>query len=172
MNVRHIPIEFALGHLSLTWKDIFWAYENQMLGWLDIVKAAAEKVGKGSTNEDELRLAQLQKGDAAEIGDIIRRLARIDAKSSDDCSKRKWLYLALAWTFQNRLNCPDSLGEVESIYADFSYPAEIEGFIPYMPVKDTYDPKQHTRTENEKRLFENWEKYLEMTKEELSRPQL
>ncbi|GGY20439.1 DUF2247 family protein [Paludibacterium paludis] len=59
------------------------------------------------------------------------------------------------------------IGEVETIYAEFDYPSEIENFVRYMPVTDGYEPSLHSKAENEKRLFENWKKYLDAVRYEV-----
>lgn len=54
----------------------------------------------------------------------------------------------------------DPLGEVEEIYSDFDYPEEMENFVRYMPASNGYDQTRHTLEENNRRLFESWERYL------------
>jgi hypothetical protein len=46
------------------------------------------------------------------------------------------------------------------VYADFEYPHEIASFVRFMPTTDGYDPRQFSKPENEKRLFDLWQKYL------------
>ncbi|MFH4113778.1 DUF2247 family protein, partial [Acinetobacter baumannii] len=66
-----------------------------------------------------------------------------------------------SWLWINRESFEDTLDEVESIYTDFDYPAEIESFIKYIPPTDGYDPSIHSHTENINHLMSNWEKYLQ-----------
>ena len=49
--------------------------------------------------------------------------------------REKWLYILLSWLWINRESFEDTLDEVESIYTDFDYPAEIESFIKYIPLR-------------------------------------
>ncbi len=70
-------------------------------------------------------------------------------------------YILLSWLWINRESFEDPLDEVESIYTDFDYPAEIESFIKYIPPTDGYDPSLYSYAENINRLMKNWEIYLQ-----------
>ena len=70
----------------------------------------------------------------------------------------KWLYLVLAWLYEQRGAVPDPLQTVEEVYADFGYPEEIAGLIRYMPMDG---PDLGSREANERRLFERWRQYLD-----------
>jgi len=74
--------------------------------------------------------------------------------------RKKWLYLLLRWLFENRERFSDPLALVEEIFCDFGHPLEMAGFIRYMPPADGYDPRQHTKAENEARMLAHWRDYL------------
>lgn len=155
-----IPYSFVRERLKLSWRDALWGYEHQMIGWSAVVDLATDRFCAGSNDLLEIELAGLTKMETFQVGDLLRELA--NASSGDDSAivQRKWLYLSLAWLFENKASIPDPLGDVESIYADFDYPPEIENFVRYMPVTDGYDPSAHTKDENENRLFRKWREYL------------
>ncbi|HCU41239.1 MAG TPA: DUF2247 domain-containing protein [Acinetobacter nosocomialis] len=81
--------------------------------------------------------------------------------NEDSMIREKWLYILLSWLWINRESFEDPLDEVESIYTDFDYPAEIESFIKYIPPTDGYDPSLYSYAENINRLMKNWEIYLQ-----------
>lgn len=54
------------------------------------------------------------------------------------------------------------------IYADFDYPEDMEEFISYMPIKDDYNPTEHTKEENEKRILKKVYDFLERKNNELN----
>jgi hypothetical protein len=155
-----IPSDFISDRLRLSWNDVLWGYERQMLGWSAVVDLAQARLGAGSDDSLEIELAGLQKSDADQVGEILRRLARKEGVPVAGLSKRVWLYLMLLWLFENRANVADPLGEIELIYADFEYPSELKSLVRYMPVTDGYDPALHSKAENEERLFQLWQKYL------------
>lgn len=164
-----IPYSFVREHLKLSWRDALWGYEHQLIGWSAIVHLATERLNAGSDDLLESEIASLTKMETYQVGDLLRKLASASPEEDGALSQRKWLYLLLAWLFENKESVPDPLGEVETIYADFDYPPEIEGFVRYMPVIDAYDPGAHTRDENENRLFGKWREFLMATASELNR---
>ena len=87
----------------------------------------------------------------------MSRLADAESTSSDDVPG-KWLYLVLAWLFENRRSVNDPLGRVEEIYSDFDYPREIAPFVRYMPM---VGPDLGSREKNEARMYDDWKSYLD-----------
>lgn len=163
-----IPYSFVCERLRLSWRDALWGYERQLIGWSAIVDLAIERLSAGSDDPLEIELAGLTKMETYQVGDLLRKLASDSPEGDGILAQRKWLYLLLAWLFENKESVPDSLGGVEIIYADFDYPSEIEGFVRYMPVNDAYDPSAHTKDENENRLFGKWREYLVAAKSEFN----
>lgn len=51
----------------------------------------------------------------------------------DSDPSRVWLYLVLDWLYSRRAHLSDPLGEIETVYADFDYPDEIDGLVRYLP---------------------------------------
>lgn len=163
-----IPYSFVCERLKLSWRDALWGYEHQLIGWSTIVDLAIERLYADSDDPLEIELASLTKMETYQVGDLLRKLAGASPEEDSVIAQRKWLYLLLAWLFENKESVSDPFGEVEAIYTDFGYPPEIEGFVRYMPVTDGYDPSAHTKDENESRLCEKWREYLVTTKPEFS----
>jgi hypothetical protein len=164
-----IPYSFVHNRLRLSWRDALWGYEHQMLGWSAIVDLATERLSAGSNDPLEIELASLTKMETYQVGELLRKLASVSPEEDGVLAQRKWLYLLLAWLFENKERLSDPLGEVETIYANFDYPPEIESFVRYMPVTDGYDPSAHTKDENENRLFGKWREYLVTSESEFNR---
>lgn len=155
-----IPYSFLRERLRLSWRDALWGYEHQIIGWSDVVDLAIERLSAGSNVSLEIELASLTKMETYQVGDLVRKLANTSPEENEVLTRRKWLYLQLAWLFENKESVPDPLGKVEIIYANFDYPPEIEGFVRYMPITNGYDSSAHTKTENENRLYGKWLEYL------------
>lgn len=166
MSLMPIPFLFIKEHALLSWRDALWGYEHHMIGWSGIVDLAKHRLCSLSDFR-EIELSCLGKSETYKVGELLRDLAASEPANSGLMSEKKWLFLMLAWIFDNRTRTDDPLGEVENIYADFDYPSEVENFVRYMPVIDGYDPSQHSSEENENRLFENWKKYLNATQHEV-----
>lgn len=140
-----------------------------LIGWSAIVDLATERLSAGSDDPLEIELADLTKMETYQVGELLRKLVSGSPEKDGVFAQRKWLYLLLAWLFENKESVPDPLGDVETIYADFDYPPEIEGFVRYMPVTDAYDPSAHAKDENENRLFGKWREYLVTAESEFNR---
>jgi hypothetical protein len=164
-----IPYSFVRERLRLSWREALWGYEHQLIGWSAVVDLAIERLCSGSDDPLEIELASLTKMETYQVGELLRKLAGTSPEEDGVLVQRKWLYLLLAWLFENKGSVPDPFGEVEAIYADFGYPPEIEGFVRYMPVTDDYDPSAHTKDENENRLYEKWREYLVTSESEFNR---
>jgi len=162
-------LEFCLSLSSLTWPEFLWGLEKGILTWKDAIELATRRgQGKQLSLPQETKLSSLQKVDAGLVNDLVRQLA--EAEGQDPKSvKEKWLYLLLAWIYEQRAATDDPLGEVERIYADFDYPSELESFVRYMPVTDKYNPKAHSATENHARLMSKWKAFLEDRRRRFSR---
>jgi len=166
MNLMPIPFLFIRKYVSLSWGEALWGYEHKMIGWSDVVELAKDRL-RSDSDEREIELSRLDKSSTFRIGELLRELAASEPEKLRLMSIKKWLFLVLLWTFENKDLTDDPLAEVETIYADFNYPSEIENFVRYMPATDGYDPSQHSQKDNENRLFENWRKYLDVAQHEL-----
>lgn len=142
--------------VQLNWKDILWGYNNQLLGWKDIVNFANTIIINGSNNQDIFELSMINHSNLFELDHLLNKITG----SLDNYDNSKWLYILLSQLFNEKDSVMDPLGEVERIYADFDYPEEIASFVKYMPSLDDYDPIKHTDEENRERLYSKWKQYL------------
>lgn len=160
MSDTLIPLQFAQSKSSLNWMDLLWAYKSNLLTWKDLIQVAIDRVDSDSDNSLEIELAAVDKESVWKVSELAQTLAK-QCSNSDEESKQKWLFLCLAWAYENREKLADPLGVVEGIYADFDYPSAIESFVRFLPPSDGYVPAQHTQEQNHQRLMANWEKYLQ-----------
>lgn len=161
-DLQKFPLSVALKHTALTWADMLWGYKHDLFYWSEVVEAAKVR-GKDAEDFEEFdlvfSLAQADKSCLWKISEILPRLATLGHPEPQD-SKQKFLYLSLAWAFENRHKYEQPLEAVSYIFADFSYPDEIAHFVPYMPPSDGYDPSKHSKKENHQRLLDFWLQYL------------
>jgi hypothetical protein len=159
MSLTPIPFAFIQQRVTLAWDEALWGYEHQLVGWSGVVALAQHRLCSHSTLS-EIELSGLDKSQTSRIGELLRELAGDANQEHEATALKKWLYLVLAWTLDQKARLTDPLAQVEAIYADFDYPIEIENFVRYMPVTYNYDPMQHSSEENENRLFDHWKNYL------------
>lgn len=156
-----VPSSFIYNCIYLCWRDVLWVYERKLVGWSFVVEMADFYVSNGAANPLEVDLICLGELDIQEIEKKLYSLAEQEDESLGLDSKKKWLFIALKWIFENMGDFLDPLGMVELIYEDFDFPFEIENFVRYMPPQDGYKPAEHTTQQNVDRLFCNWQSYLE-----------
>ena len=159
MSNTLIPLQFAKSKSSLSWSDCLWAYKRAYLTWKDLVNFAIERVEDGSSNEFEIELSNIGNDSVWKVSELTQALAE-QVGNAEHISKEKWLFLCLAWAYENRESIPDSLGAVESIYADFDYPSAIESFVRFLPPSDGYLSAQFSVEQNCQRLMKKWSEFL------------
>ncbi|MDO7363557.1 DUF2247 family protein [Acinetobacter geminorum] len=165
MKLYPIPADFIDKRVNLSWCDIKWGYENNLLTSEIPIKKAENIVSTGNYTKAELELSFLIPTESNDITPFINELCPNFKEDEYENISQKWLYIILSWLWINRENFEDSLDEVESIYTDFDYPTEMDSFIKYMPPVDGYDPSLYSYAENINRLMKNWESYLQKSAE-------
>jgi hypothetical protein len=159
MQIR-IPITFVLHKLQPTWADLRFGLERALINEADVVQAAIEWVSQSpDASDSEIELAGLYRNELNRVPELLRELTA-SSEAIRATIEKKWLFLLLAWLYDQKESIDDPLGKVEEVYADFGYPKEIAGFVRYMPAQDGYRPQDHTREENLNRLFRLWNDYL------------
>ena len=159
MTYQKIPLQFAKSMSNLTWPDLSWAYERSIVDWKDLILFAKERLSEPNCGEFDSKIASITKDNLWRLRDLLDSLSKIDGPT-EELIKKKWLYITLAWVFENREQSSEPLLIVSEIYEDFDYPNEMVPFVNYMPSDDGYDPRQHSASENKDRLMSKWEKYL------------
>lgn len=163
MQTFHIPVEFVLRHVKQpSWSDVDMGLRN---GWLNAPAALEIAIQKIADNPNaphaEVMLASTEPTETAEITEQVEKVAKAESEADRKRSKRRWLYLILAWLYENRASVADPLAEVEEIYSDFDYPEEVARFVRYMPPKEQdYWPQPSTPEEATTRLIRVWGDYV------------
>ena len=149
----HIPAEFVASHGLPTATELAYGYRN---GWLlreDVVAIALRKYEAELPLRDaEEALALLLSDDYDQVDDLVDGLVYGD--QPEEQRARYWLFLALAWLREHPELADDPFEAIEMLYADFGYPAEIQGLVRYMP------PPPGTRTGLDA-IRERWGAYLD-----------
>lgn len=160
MNPNPLAYEFIQEKSPLTWAEAQWGCQQEFINWFVLKDMAMERLEQGSELADEIELAGLLENEGDRAQELAQKLAASEPSQPQAGIEKKWLFLVLADLFLRRHEVADALAEVESIYADFGYPEEIESFVRYMPAAAGYDPLQHTHAQNQQRLFLNWSNYI------------
>lgn len=157
MTATKIPYDFLRQRVNLSWPEIKYGVDHQLIApKVAIDKATDRLCGSADASEDEVELAGRSESDS--ILELVSRLADSENASAEESVRAKWLYLVLAWLFENRGSVSDPLGMVEEVYSDFDYPREVAAFVRSMPM---VGPDLGNREQNEARLYDYWKRYLD-----------
>jgi hypothetical protein len=157
MSIVKIPYEFIRQRVELSWNEINFGIDHLLMAPdAAIGKATEQLCATGPAPKEVVELASLTEGES--VANLVLRLAQTETSPEDGHVKAKWLYLVLAWLYENCEMLVDPLGLVEEVYSDFDYPREITPFVRYMPM---VGPDLANREQNEARMFDNWKVYLD-----------
>lgn len=151
-----LPFDFISQRARLTWREILFGFNNELLAQGAEVDFALDDLAKDNPPDALLELASPCKGEPTRA--LVEQLAQITPAEDDEEIRGKWLYLVLAWIYEHKEMYPDPLQTVEEVYADFGYPERVADFVRYMP---TNEPDLGSRELNEVRLYERWKRYLD-----------
>lgn len=158
-----IPLSFVERTLGrLTWRTILFGLENELLDPAAASQAAAASLDQLDPSPELIELAAARDGEP--VLTYVRQLAELESPSADPQVSERWLFLVLAWLFENRGDLPDPLQTVETVYAEFDYPEEMAGFVRYMP---SDDPDLGSPKLNQDRLVDKWGRFLRQQRERL-----
>lgn len=167
MNTLHrsLPYEYVVSHVSLTWSDILFALEHDLMAKNAAVKYAYDVIEK-EEKPTQTVLALTWVNNEEEIDFYLNELTNQIVEQEDNTSQEKFLYLLLNWVFEHKEQFSDPLQMVETIYADFDYPEEISNFVRYMP---SSEHRLNSVEASIERLFNNWAIYLKAAEINLSK---
>ena len=150
-----VPASFIHARTRLTWRDVLYGIDNELLAAGAAVEFAREAKWDDRTPALE-ELAALGKGEPTR--DLVEKLANEEPPRDVGVIREKWLFLVLAWIFAHRAHYPDPLQAVEEVYADFDYPPRITRFVRYMPAEE---PDLGSVDLNVQRMHQRWKEYLD-----------
>ncbi len=151
-----IPYEFVSQRVKLDWTELKFGMDHEFIKPKAAIEKATDEICRTDVLPQELiELACLTESEP--VADLVTYLAKAEIPHADDQVKGKWLYLVLAWLFEQRDSLVDPLGLVETVYSEFGYPKEITPFVRYMPMDG---PDLGNREQNEARMFDRWKAYI------------
>lgn len=156
MTAKNIPYEFVVQRAKLGWNEIQFGLDQQLIKPKAAIDKATEQLcGSDAAPKELVELAGLAEYEP--VFNLVSLLAKNEVPPSDVQIKAKWLYIVLAWLFENRESMPEVLEIVELVYSDFDYPKDIAPFVRYMPMDE---PDCGSRELNEARMIDHWKSYL------------
>lgn len=149
----------------LTWDVICWGIEKDFIGSHTAIDYANEVIENMEAKDASVivELLILETINKNEVLPLVYRLITEEEKQEIDAMKRL-RYIVLDEIRKNEQG-RELLSKAEEVFADFGYPSDMNSFIGYMPIENSdYNPDEHTQEENECRLIEELDSFLEREK--------
>lgn len=154
------------------WKTIYVGLSLDIIEIEEISKYAIKLMSKESYEHNEFINEVVWGLDGKLKGELLSKmLYELDLKDLIEGSEiwnievQKLRYCTLKLLRKTINNNKELLEKVTEIYEEFRYPREMEGFIPYMPPKDGYDPTKYSVDENYAHMVKIFDKFLEKENE-------
>ncbi len=131
MLIGPIPSSFIVEKTLLSLPELWWAFDSGVIGAQNVVDVAKSMVRESDGSNVVARLTTITR---AELSDVNEILSVVHVDDEDvDAIRRKWVWLALSWLYENHRDDSDVLDKIDGLYADFGYPPEMSNFGPYAP---------------------------------------
>lgn len=135
-DTNRMSAEFITSRVHLLPSELARGYR---LGYLDeatVVELAEDAFRRGHSEATPIgELALLLSDELDRVPDLLGQIDTMAAPADPDPSL-VWLFLVLAQAYDRRGVSKDPLADLEAIYAEFGYPEEIEGFVPFLPAPE------------------------------------
>src|SRR5687767_11397402 len=102
-----VPATFISTRTRLTWREVLYGVENELLAPGAAVDFACEEITAQDRSPTLAELAGLSRSEPTRP--LVEKLARAEAQQDADEIRDKWLYVALVWIFEHRRSYPDPL---------------------------------------------------------------
>lgn len=156
--VRPLPLDFITSRVRLVPGEIAVGYRSGYLDDQTVVRLAEGDLAAGVSEIPAVEeLALLLSDDFDRVPALVSQVESTAEAGPDP--RRVWLYLVLAWLHEHRDLSADPMSEIEAVYAEFDYPHEMEGFVPFLPAP----PGQASGPQA---VEERWRAYLEQRADE------
>ncbi len=153
-------------HIDLiNWECIYWGIKEHLIE-PDNAIIYANKVIDENSDAATPEIIELLIIDDISNDNVLQLIEKMFSdktrlNKAKATAMRTLRYIILFEVKMNSNNNQILLDEIESIYADFDYPSDMENFMAYMPVTDDeYDVSNHSAKENEQRLVNNFNLFM------------
>ncbi len=147
-------------HLDiLSINSLCWGIENDIIAPEFIIEYANEYLNKNLDCDNSKLIDLLILGDCTK-DNVLEIINNENNKRNAEKEKRIIRYVILQDILE-KIDDAEKLFElIESAYADFGYPADMDNFIPYMPAEDETEISKYTEFERMQHLLCNFQLFL------------
>lgn len=156
-------INFEKYFKILNWSVIYWGIKSTLIDASSAIDYA-NKIIENNPKEEEALIIELFILENIDKDEVLLLIGNSVSKERLDEEKSMKIlrYIILDSAKKSNKSVHEILDEIGNIYADFNYPSDMNSFVSYMPIEDdNYNPAEHTPEENEQRLFELFNTFLD-----------
>ncbi len=158
---------FDICCIQPTWYDIYFGIVNDFLELESVREYAIRYLEANADYTEEMMELLWSNDDRSSTIQIMKQIIDKEDDIQSSVASVKWQYSIIKSLLYQRLSFEELSSKLDGIYADFNYPQDMEEFVSYMPTKDDYNPTEHTKGENEKRILKKVDSFLQRKKKEL-----
>ncbi|WP_201508480.1 DUF2247 family protein [Psychrobacter alimentarius] len=161
MKDFNIPFSFLQEHsVILSVEEIRFAIGYELIYLKELVEIVDVSLSKYPNDENLLKLALNLLLDSFNVDTDVRFLSSTSREASYEPKsvRNKWRYILLLWLYENRKNSSADYDRINTVYADFDYPVDMERLINYMP---THSNSEKLGYDN---ILHSWKDYLDTYK--------
>lgn len=151
--------------VHIDWHDVYWGLKKDFLDLEDVRDYALKCLEFDDFSCEEINDLAWKKDDKLLVFDYIEKIMKKKDKANnediDEKSKIKWQYCIIKSLRGSVLEYDVLSSKLDELYADFDYPEDMEGFISYMPINDGYNPIEHSKEDNVKRIMNKIDLFLD-----------
>ncbi len=161
MNDITIPFYFLKGNdIVLSANEVDYAIQHELIYLKDLGEIVDISLSKYPNDENLLKLALNLLLDSFHVDTDVRLLSSTSRESTYEPKSvsNKWRYILLLWLYENRKNSSADYDRINTVYAHFDYPVDMERLINYMP---THGDSEKLGYDN---ILHSWKDYLDTYK--------
>lgn len=163
---------FDTYHMQITWYDIYFGVKNKLLDLKSVRDYAIRCLEVDDNYCQEVVELAWPNNDILSVIENIKKILDEEHNFNEALSSMKWQYCIIKYLVNKNMDFEELSDALDEIYADFNYPVDMEEFISYMPIKDDYNPTEHTKEENIERIRKKIDIFLEHKKKEIMKKDL
>lgn len=158
-------INFDKHFNMLNWSCIYWGIKEKLIEPENALMYA-NMIVKNNPDTDTPEIIELLIVDEVNEDNVLPLIERMFSGKKElvdqkTISVRTLRFIILFEIQKNITDNQELLDEIETVYADFNYPSDMDSFISYMPVQDDeYDVSKHSLKENEQRLIDKFNDFM------------
>lgn len=166
---------FKENKINYDWRTLYEGLKLDVIKYSDITDYAVEFLANHPDISTHNIIQLAWGGDELDYESLLVNILKesdISDLSLDSqrfqLEKRKWRFGILdSLKMRHQEDVEELLNKVAEVYADFNYPKDMESFINYLAPKHRFNPSQYSKEENEIRLINLFNVFLNQEKQYL-----